>query len=888
MSFPIANVCLAAGLAVAAPAPEDVAEDAPPQAEVPTGLTLPRIVRNAELTYPTSMLDADTPPEGTVVYRYTVGVGGEVLTASVVHSVHPVLDLIALEALLRSEHAPGTYEGKPVEVTTKASFVFEAPAPTPAPVLAPSPDPDPESQSEPLPAVASLPIVATGRLLEAGKRTPVSGAAVVATPGQGLPQGRISKRDSKAWREANPDPAWSVDAETDADGRFSLRGVPDGPVLVTFISQGFERLEVLVMIAEGSIVEGTYYQVRDASNPYRTVVQSEHEAPAIVTRRTATKLELAQAPGSQGDAVRGIVNFPGVARTPFGLGALVIRGAAPGDSAVYLGGHEIPTVFHFGGLRSTFNSELLRSIDYIPGNFDARYGDATGGVVSLVPRAPKDDGFHGHIDTSVIDVGALAEGGIGRGSYAAAVRRSTIDLVLGAVDGVPVSPMYWDYQGLFEHPVGKGRVGTRLFGSIDKLVALDEDLEGFTNDTAYHRGDVYYTRRDGPWSFEVSEAFSFTDVDNGANPQRDYTFSTRGEARVRASKRLGFVFGTETRVGWADLEFTQPPNAFGGMAAQGSETEGISQQTAVIAIPTLYGAANIRLAKQRPVTLSPGIRVTGYVDPLGMVTADPRLNATWQATDRLTLKAGVGLYSQSPTLAELDGVFGNPELLAERSLQTSAGGQVALPYDMSLDVTVFYKDLWDLAIRSTATTERGGDTVPENFASVGRGRSYGAEVLFRRDFSKKLYGWVAYTLSRTEQRDPGEAYTLSLLDQSHILTVLGGYKLPRNWNIGFRFRLTSGNPTTPTANGIYDATTGSWTAFAAPENSGRLPAFHQLDLRIDKTWTFQKSALKAYLDVQNLYNAQNAEFIINAYDFTESARVVSLPIYPAVGVRFEW
>lgn len=881
MSFPLANLCLAAGLTLA-PAAE---EQAAPPSEVPAGLTLPRMVRVAELTYPTSLLDAEVPPEGTVVIRYAVGIDGEVLAASVDQSVHPSLDRIALESLLRSEHAPGTYEGNPVEVTTKASFVFEAPDPAPQPELAPEPILGPEPSAEP--EAAALPVVATGQLLEAGQRTSVAGGTVIATPGAGLPLGRISKRQSKAWREANPDPAWSVDTDTDEEGRFSLQGVPDGPVLLTFITQGFERLEVLVMIAEGTVVEGTYYQVRDASNPYRTVVESEYEAPAIVTRRTGTKQELAQAPGSQGDAVRGVLNFPGVARTPFGLGALIIRGAAPGDSAIYLGGHEIPAVFHFGGFRSTFNSELLSSIDYFPGNFGARYGDATGGVVALTPRAPKDDGFHGHIDTSVIDMGALVEGKVGRGSYAAAVRRSTIDLVLGAVDGVQISPRYWDYQGLFEHPVGKGRVGGRVFGSIDELVSFDDDLD-FTNETAYHRGDVYYALRSGPWSFEVSEAFSFTDVDDGTNPYSDYTFSTRAEARVRAGKRLGFIFGTETRVGWADLEFTQPPNVFAMGGNDTSAVDAISKQRAVIAIPALYGSANIRLGQQRPVTITPGVRVTGYVEPLGAVTADPRLNASWQATERLTLKGGVGLYSQSPTLAELDEVFGNPELSPERSLQTSVGAALALPYDMSIDVTVFYKHLWDLSIRSTAGTERGGETVSENFASEGDGRSYGAEVLFRRDFSKKLYGWVAYTLSRTEQREPGEDYTLGLLDQTHILTVLGGYKLPRNWNIGFRFRLTSGNPTTPTANGIYDATSGLWTPFAAEENSDRLPMFHQLDLRVDKTWTFRKTRLKAYMDVQNLYNAQNPEFVISSYDFTESARVVSLPFYPSIGVRFEW
>ena len=64
--------------------------------------------------------------------------------------------------------------------------------------------------------------------------------------------------------------------------------------------------------------------------------------------------------------------------------------------------------------------------------------------------------------------------------------------------------------------------------------------------------------------------------------------------------------------------------------------------------------------------------------------------------------------------------------------------------------------------------------------------------------------------------------------------------------------------------------------------------FHQLDLRVDKTWSFRLVKLIAYLDIQNLYNADNAEFLVRSYDFTESARINSLPIFPSLGLRLQW
>jgi outer membrane receptor protein involved in Fe transport len=170
-------------------------------------------------------------------------------------------------------------------------------------------------------------------------------------------------------------------------------------------------------------------------NPYRTVVSSRRNEPEEVSRRTITVQEINNLPGTQGDALKAIQNFPGVARPPFGAGLLVIRGAAPADSRTYLGYHEIPQLFHFGALSSTFNSDILAQIDFIPGNFDSRFGDAIGGIINVNPRKGRRDGFHGYIDADVFRRGVLLEGPIGKGSFALSGRRSYIDG--GAQGAVP-------------------------------------------------------------------------------------------------------------------------------------------------------------------------------------------------------------------------------------------------------------------------------------------------------------------------------------------------------------------------------------------------------------------------------------------------------------------
>src|SRR5690606_20222071 len=128
-----------------------------------------------------------------------------------------------------------------------------------------------------------------------------------------------------------------------------------------------------------------------------------------------------------------------------------IRGSDPTDSAVFLAEHEIPQLFHFGGITSVFNSDVLEKIDFIPGNFDARYGDAIGGVIDVTPRKGRRDGYHGYIDSDLFDTGVLAEGPLGKGSFVVSGRRSYIDVLLPAVIpddaglDVSVAPRYYDY-----------------------------------------------------------------------------------------------------------------------------------------------------------------------------------------------------------------------------------------------------------------------------------------------------------------------------------------------------------------------------------------------------------------------------------------------------------
>jgi hypothetical protein len=300
------------------------------------------------------------------------------------------------------------------------------------------------------------------------------------------------------------------------------------------------------------------------------------------------------------------------------------------------------------------------------------------------------------------------------------------------------------------------------------------------------------------------------------------------------------------------------------------------------------GYAMLELTPLPGLKLLPGVR-GDYDQSTGKWTADPRVGARYDvhaAYPRTTIKGGAGLFHQPPDAYESVEPFGNDGLKSESAYHYSLGFEQELAPPLELSVEGFYKDLRDIVVSApSADATSSGLT----FQNLGSGRSYGGEFLLRYKPRGRFFGWMAYTLSRSERKDSkSDAYYTYDYDQTHILTLLGSYKLGRGWQVGARFRYVTGSPYTPELGGTVDYDAGTYAPVTSlSRNSKRLPAFHQLDLRVDKTWKFQSWALSAYLDVQNAYNRQNTEAIGYNFDYSQTQATHGLPILPIVGIRGE-
>ncbi|MGH1346232.1 MAG: TonB family protein [Nannocystales bacterium] len=876
----------------------------------PPGLVMPVLEREVSFEYPEALAQQPEPPSGSVVVRFVVDVDGGTKEAEVTQSVAPEIDAAALEAIASLKYRPATFEGNPVELVLSMTIEVSPPEPAPPePQVGAEPDVEAEDEPEPVP---SGPVRVRGRVLQAGERQPLEGAVITVYPAGNTKLGRIPYRKRKP---PTTEPAWTAGTRSEADGSFELRDVQEGRLRVVIMTQGYERLEYVVELGDNEVLELEYYQVRLNTNPYRTEVETEADAFQEVRRHKLEPEELAKLPGTNGDALKAVQNFPGVARAPFGLGQLVLRGAAPADSRVYLAGHEVPSLFHFGGLTSVFNSSLIESMELVPGNFDSRYGNAIGGVVNVETRKGRRDGFHGYVKADVFDAAGVVEGPIGKGSFALSVRRSYIDAILPAVlpsDGnlsFSVAPRYYDYSGSFDYPLAGGNFTARVLGSDDRLTLIDtneNDDDAGTRGTIgtvswFHRADLAYEKRWRKWSFFISPSYrrDHFSLDIGEDARfglETDRFSGRAEVTREVGKRSSWRLGTEVITDWFTVDIKSPPpsgNASGPRGGSGSPGGDSlspvgSNYRVFIARPSLY--STFRWGITDRFAVSPGLRLTYLVGDRNSLMVDPRLSAEVKATDTTTITAAAGIYSQLNYDVTNARDFGNPDLDPDKAMHVSLGVAQDFGAGWNASATGFYKHLWSLAATTDEVVEGpDGQLKPLLFDDTGVGRVYGGELMVRKEMTGNLYGWAAYTLSRSEvQQRSGEPFELFGYDQTHVFTLLSAYRLPRNWQIGLRFRVASGNPYTPIHDGVAQLREGLQFGLPADNNSARFRAFHQLDLRVDKTWTFQRVALDAYLDVQNVYNAKNPEFLEESWNYQRQTTINSLPIIPSIGLKLTW
>lgn len=716
---------------------------------------------------------------------------------------------------------------------------------------------------------------------------------------------------------------------TNAEGKFSIEQVPPGIYRLQASAIGYKTvttpeyilstrdLHIQIEMEENQTeLEG----VTITASPFRRDIESP------VSLRIIGLQEIEKSPGANRDISRIVQSYPGVAFSPIGYrNDLIVRGGSPSENRFYLDGVEIPNINHFstqgasGGPVGILNADLIREVNFYTGAFPTDKGNALSSVLDFKLRDGDMERNSVKATLGASEVSLASNGHLGKKtSYLVSVRQSYLQFLFDML-GLPFLPTFTDAQFKLKTRFDAQNELTVLgLGGIDKMKlntkADDEDNEYILSYLPKIQQETFtlgavYRHYAGAHVQSVIASHSYLNNRNTKYRQNDESNPDNLTLRLRSTEQ-----NTQFRLensssfrNWkvtvgANLDYSQYSNTtFQKVYTDHAQTFDYHTYLDIMRWG-LFGTINYTSIDER-FTASLGLRTdaNNYSAAMKDMTdqLSPRLSLSYQLTEHWSLSGNAGLYYQLPPYTALgfknnNGLYANKYAL--RYMQVSQGSiginwRKGDTFEVSLEG--FYKD-YDKIPLSVADgiplTCKGNDygvIGNELLTSTAQGRSYGAELLLKWLIAKKLNLASSFTLFKSEYRNNKESeYIASAWDNRFIFNLRGTYNLPRHWSVGMKVSCIGGAPYTP-----YDADKSSlvtaWNAQGKPYydytryNEERLPAFTQVDIRIDKTFYLKRCMLGFYIDLQNIAGSK-----LKQADVLMSTGVIKNPDAPIAGQRY--
>ena len=695
---------------------------------------------------------------------------------------------------------------------------------------------------------------------------------------------------------------------SEEDGSFELTNVKPGFVRLVVSFIGFETTvssEIQVMGNQTSFI--------DVRMPESTVkLEAVTVRPNYNVKRIESPIsvisvgvrDIEKGAGVNRDVSKVLQTLPGVGATDPNRNDLIVRGGGPSENVFYLDGVEIPIINHFatqgasGGVVGVINPDFVEEISFYTGAFPANRTNALSSVMDIRQR----DGSQQFIKTSLAigasDAAATVEGPINdKSTFIVSARQSYLQLLFKLI-GLPFLPTYNDFQAKYKLKIDQKNELTILgIGAIDDLV-LNTDLE--ESGTESQKYLLSYLPVYKQWNYTVGAVYkhfgnSFIDTwvlsrsmlrnsnykykDNDesipGNKISDYN-SDEAVNRFRFERDYPYM-AMKLKVGAGANYSRYTNNSFRSVFRNGAE-EMLKYDTNL----DLFGyQAFAQLSDDyfdRRLKLSLGVSVVGnsfndnMLNPLNQFS--PRLSASYEVADKWDINANIGRYASQPAYTTMgfkkkgEFVNKNEQLKYITSNQAIVGFEYRPADNMRMSVESFYKQysrypfsVEDGVSIASKGTEYGqvGD---EEITSIGKGRAYGIEVLYKIMDWNKLNITTTYTFFKSEFTDKDNVYRPSSWDTRHMINLIGSYNMGKGWNISGRWRFSGGAPYTPidlelSQNIEAWNITNQYYLDYDKFNTLRLSSNHSLDLRLDKEIYFNKFALNFYADVRNAYNFQS-------------------------------
>ena len=694
----------------------------------------------------------------------------------------------------------------------------------------------------------------------------------------------------------------NISSTSDLVGNYTFTGIDPGFKHLVVSLIGFQTTISPEFQVQGNQTTFIDVAVYESAVQLREVTVSQNytakkiESPLSVLSVGVQEIE--KTAGANRDVSKVIQTLPGVGATDPNRNDLIVRGGGPSENVFYLDGIEIPVINHFatqgssGGTVGVINPDFVREIDFYTGAFPASKGNALSSVMDIKQKDGSKDRLHTKLSVGASDAALTLDGPIGDNStFIISARQSYLQFLFAAI-GLPFLPTYNDFQVKFKTRIDqKNEITFMGIGAIDDD-ALNLGIKNPTESQAYllsylptykqwnytvgvvykHFADTHYDTWVASRNMLRNLNYKYKDNQTDSIKTSDYK-SDEAENKIRFERNypdlpVKLSFG-------AGVKYSHYTNFTSRQLFLNNTVSNLVYNSRI----GLYGyQAFVQASKEffdDLLKLSLGVNFAGInynrnmMNPMNQFS--PRFSISYSLSPKLNLNGNIGRYAQQPAYTTLGyrdaaGVLVNKNENLRYIISNQAiGGIEYRPMEyMRMSVEGFYKqyEFYPLSVADgLSIASKGtnyGEVGDEQIVSTGKGRAYGVEVLCKLMEMKKMNVTATYTFFRSEFTNSAGIYLPSSWDTKHLFNLIASYQFRRNWNVAMRWRFVGGAPYTPIE--AVSATKAVWDISNQPQldyskfNSLRLPATHQLDIRIDKEFYFKKWTLNLYTDIQNVYN----------------------------------
>ncbi|MBC61580.1 MAG: hypothetical protein CMP11_03910 [Zetaproteobacteria bacterium] len=594
----------------------------------------------------------------------------------------------------------------------------------------------------------------------------------------------------------------------------------------------------------------------------------------------------------RGDPVQIIKLLPGVQSNTFGP-RVIVRGSEPSDSKYLIDNFDLPFVYHGVGGISVIPPKIIDEVDFSTGGFSSRYGEATGGIISIQTKKniPDKASIDARINLPLYS-SVFYEAPLNKNSaFSVSYRRSYIDFFVRRFldeQKFLVIPTFTDAHLQYLYKKDSTSLKATTVYSRDTLElafpgdGADEDgkIEFDIATEFFVSGLDVEKKISTDWKMRASPHIINTSVFN--NFQNNYvkiwgpSFRTPFTFQKRLSRSEKIKFGLDFQYDYVKVDI-KVPRIRRDSAFQDFE-EGSLEKVQTTYEEQEYAVWSQIDHKIGSLILTPGLRAY-YFSKIDSFGIDPRFTVVWGFSKSTEFKASVGKFSKSPSPQEIDPTFGNPNLNFENSYHYIGGWYEKWSQFWQSEVQLYFK--------SNKNVISSDKEVRYNNSSLLQ--SYGFEFFLRRLNVDRLFGWISYTLSKTEIKRGNSSWVPTRFDQTHVLNFVSFYRITGQWGLGFRLNYRTGERYTPIDYAVYNANLAKYQPRykSEDENSKHLPDYNQIDFYTTYDFLFDNWKLNCRLGVEFISFTKPAYGIKYNYDYSKADFLTGLPPIPYIEIRGE-